>query len=117
MNKIPLQLEMHSGMIEQNHFFRSGTSDYVFGALFIVLALAILAFYPRAKANAKKYKKRQMEEYKKMNPKAPSDYEHSGMFLPPWERTKLFAPLFFCAVFIIIGFAFLVGQPLKLWVD
>ncbi len=117
MNKIPLEITMNSIKVQENHFFRNGTSDYVFGALFIVLAFAILAFYPKTKANAKRYRKKQMEEYKKINPKAPSDYESTGMFLPPWERTKLFAPLFFCAVFIIIGFAFLVGQPLKLWTN
>ncbi len=117
MNKIPLELAMHSGKIESTPFYQSGNLDYVFGALFIVLGIVLIFFYPRSKANAKKYKQRQLEEYKKQNPKASSDYEKTGMFLPPWERTKMFAPLFFSAVFIIIGIAFLTGQPIKLWVD
>ena len=117
MKKIPLELAMYSGKIESTQFFRNGASDYVFGALFILLALAILCFYPKAKANANNYKRRQLKEYKKQNPKASSNYENTGMFLPPWERTKLFAPVFFCIVFFIIGIAFLTGQPIKLWVD
>ena len=117
MNRISIELTMHSGKIESTPFYRNGSLDYVFGALFIILGIALLLLYPKAKANAKKYKRKQMEEYKKMNPKAPSDYESTGMFLPPWERTKLFAPVFFCIVAIIIGIAFLTGQPIKLWVD
>ncbi len=117
MIKIPLELTMYSGKIESTPFFRNGTSDYIFGALFILLAIAILCFYPRAKSKANNYKRRQLKEYKKQNPKASSDYESTGMFLPPWERTKLFAPIFFSVVFVIIGIAFLTGQPIKLWVD
>ncbi|CAM9150794.1 hypothetical protein MYMA111404_04160 [Mycoplasma marinum] len=116
MNKIEL-IVMHSGKIETTTFFKNGTSDYIFGALFIVLALAIFSFYSKTKKNAKEYKKKQMIEFKKQNPKSTNEYEKTGMFLPPWERTKLFAPIFFGLVFIIIGIAFLTGQPIKLWVD
>ncbi len=96
----------------QQKFHNLGTIGYVFGALFIILAIAILALWPKAKKNAQKYKENQMMEYKNKNPKSTNDYSKTGMYLPAWERTKYFAPILLCLVFLLIGLAFLIGTPL-----
>ncbi|MCP4336686.1 MAG: hypothetical protein GY679_02425 [Mycoplasma sp.] len=92
-----------------------GPVMYIFGALFLLLSLTCLLWYPKAKNKAEKYKKGQMKEYKKINPKGTDIYSETGMYLPPWEKVKQFAPTFFALVFFIIGLAFLIGQPLKLF--
>ncbi len=88
---------------------------YTFGALFLLLGIACIFLFPKAKAKAENYKKEQLKEYKKQNPKSNKTYEQTGMFLPPWERIKQFAPAFFAVTFFILAFAFLLGQPLHLF--
>lgn len=85
---------------------------YSFGTIFIILGLVILTFIPRAKRNASIYRKRQLEEYNKQNKSQITDYKKTKMFLPPWERTKYFAPTFFGVLFIFVGIAFMVGNSL-----
>jgi len=87
-------------------------AGYTFGSIFIVLGILIILLYKKSKEKANLYRKRQMEEYKKLHPKSKATYSQTGMFLPAWEKAKLFAPILFGSVFIIIGIAWMVGKTL-----
>ncbi len=92
-----------------------GPVMYIFGSLFILLGIVLLFLHPKARRRAEEYREKQMLEYKIINPKGTNKYSETGMYLPAWERVKQFAPGFFALVFFIIGIAFLLGTPLKLF--
>ena len=85
-----------------------------FGVLFIILGIIIICFYfPKARDNAKNYKKKQLEKWRELNPKRTlTPYGNTGLFLPPWEKTKMMLPSFLGIVFIILGIAWIVGSTL-----
>ena len=89
-------------------------ANITFGTLFILLGLSILfTYYPKAKKNAEEYRKLQMKEWRKQNPKRTlAKYEDTKMFLPPWEKTKQMMPVIFCLTFCILGIAWIVGNTL-----
>lgn len=109
-----------SGSAETNPFNTEGKRflnmepwvGYTFGSIFILIGIACFFLYPRAKRRAEEYKKEQLEEYNKIKKFKTNDYSKTGMFLPAWERMKLFAPLFFGVLFVIIGIAWLAGNTL-----
>jgi len=87
-------------------------AGYTFGSIFIVLGILIILLYKKSKEKANLYRKRQMEEYKKLHPKSKATYSQTGMFLPAWEKAKLFAPILFGSIFIIIGIAWMAGKTI-----
>lgn len=88
--------------------------DITFGVLFIILGLSILlVYYPRTKRNAKEYRKLQLKEWKKQNPKRTlATYKDTKMFLPPWEKAKQMMPIILCLTFCILGIAWIAGNTL-----
>lgn len=82
-----------------------------FGVLFIVLGLILFTLFPVAKQKGNQYKQKQLELYKEKYGKLNINYEDTNMYLPSWEKIKVFAPIFFGLVFIIIGIGFLSAIP------
>ncbi|WP_128008929.1 hypothetical protein [Mycoplasma sp. ATU-Cv-508] len=67
---------------------------------------------PSFRAGAEKaqwYKKRQLDEYRRIYQKPGANYDQSGMYLPAWERVKLFSPIFFAIVLVMIGIGLLIN--------
>ncbi|UUD35233.1 hypothetical protein NPA07_05525 [Mycoplasmopsis caviae] len=104
-----------------NPFYYVGTHQlnapylvlFIFGILFILIGITSFFFYPSAKEKAQFYKEKQMEEYKKNNPKSKvTNYEATGMYLPAWERIKLFAPIFFGILLVVVGVTMIVRKTI-----
>lgn len=88
---------------------------YTLGSLFLALSLACFALYPNAVKKSQKYKEEQIKEYikqKRINEKVKIDYNSTKMFLPPKEKAKLFMPVFFGLVFLLLGIAFMIQRTL-----
>ncbi|WP_322900799.1 hypothetical protein [Mycoplasmopsis felis] len=76
----------------------------VVGILLIVASLIMLYFYKLSLQKMRNYKEKQLEEYKKDNPRLKGiTYENSGLYLPGWERMKYNIPLFLTVLFISIA--------------
>ena len=82
------------------------------GSIFIILGIAIWFLYPKAKRKADEYKQKQLIEYNKQKNKNETSYARTGMYLPAWEKAKMFAPVFFGILFIFIGITWMVGNTL-----
>ena len=108
------QTNTNTPLIDRGHKLLGLPSwaGYTFGSLFIALGILLMFLYKKSKENANRYRRRQLEEYRKENPKSRATYSQTGMFLPAWEKAKLFAPILLGSVFIIIGIAWMVGQTL-----
>lgn len=91
---------------------REAWIGYTFGGLFILIAIACFLFYPRAKRKAQEYRDEQLVEFNKQAKRQTKSYEQTGMYLPAFEKAKLFAPVFFGMVFAIVGIAWIVGNTL-----
>lgn len=74
-----------------------------FGVLFLIIGIALFCLFPKAKRNANIYKQKQLDLYKEKNRRYNVQYEDTGMYLPPWEKVKVFLPLFLGLVSIIIS--------------
>ena len=85
---------------------------YTFGSIFILLGIAVWFLYPKSKRKADDYKKQQLIEYNKQKNRNETSYERTGMFLPPFEKAKMFAPVFFGIIFIFMGISWIVGNTL-----
>ena len=111
---LPGPTGLNSPTIDNTHklFNLPSWAGYTFGSLFIVLGLLIMLLYKKSKEKANDYRRRQLEEYRKEHPKSKATYSQTGMFLPAWEKAKLFAPVLMGSVLIIIGIAWMVGQTL-----
>lgn len=105
-----------------NPFYEQGTHKlnapylalFIIGLSLIVIGITCFFFYPKARDKAYLYKEKQMEEYKKNNPKSKvTNYEATGMYLPAWERIKLFAPLFFGILLVVVGITMIVGKTIS----
>ncbi len=78
-----------------------------FGIIFIVLGLSFFGLFPYTKRKGNLYKQKQLDLYKQKYNFSNARYEDTNMNLPPWEKAKVFYPLFFGLLFIIIGISFL----------
>lgn len=79
----------------------------IFGAIFILLGIALFGLFPYTKRKGNLYKQKQLDLYKEKHNRLNIKYEDTNMYLPAWEKAKVFSPLFFGMVFIIIGVGFL----------
>ena len=88
--------------------------SYAFGSLFVVLGILLFFRYPSVKLKRDNYRKRQLIEYQKNNPKKTHlRYEQTNLYLPFWEKVKFMAPVFFGVLFICIGGAWIIGQSVQ----
>lgn len=88
--------------------------SYTFGSLFVALGILLFFRYPNAKKRRDNYRKRQLIEYHKNNPKKTHlRYEQTSLYLPFWEKVKFMAPVFFGVLLICIGGAWIIGQSVQ----
>ncbi len=75
--------------------------EITFGILLILLGLSLFFFYRKSKEDVEYYKQRQLEEYKKQNPKFKGDYKQAKLLLPWSQHFKL-------ALWPLIGFSLII---------
>ncbi|WP_051521827.1 hypothetical protein [Mycoplasma leonicaptivi] len=87
----------------------SPTTLIIVAVLFLVLALVFLILYKYSLNKMRIFKDKQLQAYKKDNPKKINvTYESSGLYLPAWERAKYNLPLFLSVTFLSIAIVFFV---------
>ncbi len=62
--------------------------EITFGVILIVIGFAVFFFQKNSKRKVEYYKERQLEEYKKQNPKFKGTYEQAKLLLP-WSQRML----------------------------
>lgn len=105
----------------ENPFYINGTRNLdgsfiallVVGIFFIILGFVPLIFINRTKDKVAQYKKEQLEDFVRNNPKKKHfTYEQAGLYLPGSMKAYAFWPVFTSLLLFIIGFSFVLGKTL-----
>lgn len=63
--------------------------EITLGILLIILGILLFALFKKSKENVELYKRIQLEEFKRQNPKFKGSYEQSKLILPWSQKMKL----------------------------
>lgn len=86
--------------------------EITLGVILIVLGFSLMFLFKNSKKSVEEYKKEQLKEFKKQNPKFKGDYEQSKLLLPLSQRFKLTLwpivglSLIIVGIFLSTGFMF-----------
>ncbi|WP_022935494.1 hypothetical protein ACJA28_01630 [Mesomycoplasma moatsii] len=83
--------------------------EITFGIVLILLGISLFFLQKKSKENVNYYRKRQLEEYRKQNPKFKGNYEDAKLILPWSQRVKLLMWPIIGLSLIIIGIFFSTG--------
>ena len=83
--------------------------EITFGIFLILLGISLFFLQKNSKRKVDYYKQRQLEEYKKQNPKFKGTYEEAKLLLPWSEKTRLTLWPILGISLIIIGIFFSTG--------
>ncbi|QGZ97753.1 hypothetical protein GE118_02980 [Mycoplasma sp. NEAQ87857] len=69
-------------------------------AFLVLSAICLFVYYKYSLPALKQYKKRQLDDFIKENPRRQNiTYEKTGMYLPSWQRAKYNSTLFLALMF------------------
>lgn len=83
--------------------------EIVIGIFLILLGISLFFLQKKSKESVMLYKQKQLEQYKKQNPKFKGNYEESKLILPWSQKMKLGLWPIIGLSFIIVGISISTG--------